>query len=171
MLRGWRTRTLMISIAIVALMCAFEAMRRRSKGYQMFAVVYERLAFDCQFRASVADRAVGFTEATMRFVEDSTSWDEQLGWWSTQGKRNRALASHYEHLRDAYRLAASRPWIYLPIDQAIPSREPSLPPWELLLEFETDPITHERTPAGAVQPDEAFPPPIHDLEKIPIPIP
>ncbi|APW62536.1 hypothetical protein [Paludisphaera borealis] len=147
-MKSYNLKTAMIAIAVVAVLCGSEVMRRRSARFKRLAAMYAGLEADHVFRASVADAGEAFAAEKVGQGESgrSSEWKEQRDWWSMQRKRNRNLAASYRLLKDLCLNATRSPWNLMPpVEPDIPA-ERLLPPPDLPLQFTTDPVTLEMSP-------------------------
>jgi hypothetical protein len=135
----WRVRTIMIAIAAVSIICAAEALRRRSNHFRNLAQAFEALEMDCLFRVSVAERGVGFSEGKMSDERNPPSWKEQAIWWSEQSEHNGNLALGYRRIKEEYIRAAAQPFWCFPPARSIPARAMLLPPPDLDLKMPLPP--------------------------------
>jgi hypothetical protein len=148
--RGPRLRICMMAIAVLAVICALEVMRRRSVEFRRLSVLYGQLEEEYQFRSSVATEGVAFSKAKISINPGSSAWNEQFCWWSQQVERNTRLSVHYGRLKKVLQRASKRPWMSSPSEPFTPAREPLLPPPDLPLTFTNDPKTHQKIPEGII---------------------
>jgi hypothetical protein len=135
----------MIVIAVLALACCGEVLRKRSAEFARLSRSCTRLALDCEHRVVIAEAGVSFTDRKIVEEGESPQWKEQLRWWSEQRDKYRARAVRFRELGEQFQAASGRPWGRLPLE-VLDSPDPLLPPPDLPLIFTVDPKTNVPSP-------------------------
>ena len=103
-----RVRTLFAVIAVVAIFCGLEGMRKRSQRFAKNAAECQELEADFLFRVGVADEGMAFRQKQARATRTLNA-KEQLAWWTNEWNEAMRQSSYCKRRKIEYQRVQSSP--------------------------------------------------------------